>query len=132
MHPSRLLFKFSDYFFHYFRNYKKYKSVLYEKDISYDDRYGKSTQGDIFYAPSKKQGKYPVFVNIHGGGFVGGDKRHRQSFAAYIADKGFFVFNINHRLAPKYKYPAGIEDGVNALNYILTLADKYDLDTDRI
>ena len=131
MHTSRMLFKCSDLFF-IFRNYTKNKSVICEKNIPYDQRFGKFTCGDIYYAPSKKRGRYPIFVNIHGGGFVAGDKKHRRAFAEYIADKGYFVFNVNHRLAPKYPFPAGIEDALNALNFVLTLADKYELDTNKI
>ncbi len=132
MHTSRIFFKFSDLLFHYPRNYKKYKSVITQKNLSFDDRFGNFTEGDIYYDPSKKSKKYPIFVNVHGGGFVRGDKKHRSGFARYIADKGYFVFNINHRLAPEYKFPAGIEDTINALNFVLTLAEKYDLDTEKI
>lgn len=61
-----------------------------------------------------------------------GDKRHRSTFCSFIADNGWFVYNINYRLAPQYPLPAGTEDTLNAMNYLLTIAEKYDLDTDKI
>lgn len=132
MRKSRIFFKVSDIIFHYPRNYKKYPDVLRKNDFSYDKRFGKYTKGDIYYNPQKKQGKYPVFLNVHGGGFVRGDKRHRSTFAASLADRGWFVFNINHRLAPEYPLPSGIEDTLNALIYLNKIADEYDLDLSRI
>ncbi len=132
MRRSRIFFKLSDLTLHFPRNYKRYRDVKRINHIAYDKRYGKYTQGDIYFNPKKKQGAYPVFLNVHGGGFVRGDKRHRSSFSASIANRGWFVFNINHRLAPQYTLPAGIEDTINALNFLYTLQDEYDLDLSRI
>ncbi len=132
MRPSRIFFKMSDLIFHYPRNYKRFADVVRENNLVYDDRYGNLTMADVYYNPKKKEGKYPVFINVHGGGFVRGDKRHRASFCSFFADQGWFVFNINHRLAPQYPLPAAMEDTLNAMNYLLTITDKYDLDTDKI
>lgn len=132
MRKSRIFFKVSDLIFHYPRNYKKYPGVVRKNDLVFDERYGNYTKGDIYYNPERKNGRYPVFVNVHGGGFVRGDKRHRSTFAASLADRGWFVFNINHRLAPQYALPSGIEDTLNALNFLYTLEDEYDLDLNKI
>lgn len=132
MNKSRAFFKMSDLMFHYPRNYKRYPEVIRENNLVFDDRYGNFTKADIYYNPKKKQGKYPVFINVHGGGFVRGDKRHRSTFCSFFADNGWFVYNINYRLAPQYILPAAIEDTINAMNFLLTIAEKYDLDTDKI
>lgn len=132
MRKSRIFFKISDLIFHYPRNYKRYPSVTRINNLVYDDRFGNYTKADISFNKELKQGAFPVFVNIHGGGFVRGDKRHRSAFCANLANNGWFVYNINHRLAPAYPLPAGIEDTINALNYLHTLAEKYDLDLNKI
>lgn len=132
MRRSKIFFKLSDLTLHFPRNYKRYQDVTRINDIVYDDKYGKYTKGDIYFNQKKKRDKYPVFLNVHGGGFVRGDKRHRSSFSASIANRGWFVFNINHRLAPEYPLPAGIEDTLNALNFLYTLKDTYDLDLNKI
>lgn len=129
MNKAGVFFKFSDLIMHYPRNYKKYPSVIVEKGISFDDRYGRFTKADIFY--KNAEGKRPVLVNVHGGGFVKGDKRHRATFCAYFADMGWFVLNINYRLPP-HTFPAGIEDTVSALNLLPGLFEKYNLDLDKI
>ncbi len=132
MRRSRIFFKLSDITFHYPRNYKRFPSVIRKNNLVYDDRYEKYTQGDIYYNPQKQKGKFPVFVNIHGGGFVRGDKRHRSTFSASIANRGWFVFNINYRLSPEYTLPAGIEDTLNALNFLFSLEKEYNLDLNKI
>src|SRR5258707_15837970 len=56
-------------------------------------------------------GPFPAAVLVHGGGWVAGDK---QQYIIYIFEPlsraGFAWFSINYRLAPKYRYPAAMED----------------------
>ena len=62
------------------------------------------------YRPREKQGKLPVIVNIHGGGWVYGDKDLYQFYGMTLAQRGFAVVNFTYRLAPEAKYPAPLED----------------------
>lgn len=107
MNRAEVVFKAIDVLFHPFQNCIKIKDTVIEKDISYDDRYPQC-KADFVYKKSEE--KLPVLVNIHGGGFVMGDKKHRRSISELYADKGWFVININYRLAPKYPFPAFMED----------------------
>lgn len=133
MTKSQVLFKAIDYLFHVPQNYKRFPTVTMEKDIVYDENYPYICKGDIFYDKKyEEQGKYPVIINIHGGGFVGGDKRHRKSISSYYATKGWFVYNINHRLSPLYPFPSGNIDCMKALNFLKELEEKYNLDLNRV
>ncbi|MDD3946511.1 MAG: alpha/beta hydrolase [Clostridia bacterium] len=129
MNRAEVVFKAIDVLFHPFQNCIKIKDTVIEKDISYDDRYPQC-KADFVYKKSEE--KLPVLVNIHGGGFVMGDKKHRRSISELYADKGWFVININYRLAPKYPFPAFMEDIFALLNLIPTIADKYNLDLSRL
>lgn len=131
MNKACIFFKISDLTMHLPRNYKRYPEITAEKNLVFDERYGKYTRADVFFK-KKEQGKYPVLVNVHGGGFVKGDKRHRRAISCYFAQNGWFVLNINHRLSPPYIFPAGIEDTINAINYLEEIKEKYNLDLDRI
>ena len=126
MRKSRIFFKISDLIFHYPRNYKRYPSVTRINNLVYDDRFGNYTKADIYFNKELKQGAFPVFVNIHGGGFVRGDKRHRSAFAPILPiTAGLFITStIALRRLP---LPAGIEDTINALNYLHTLAENMTL-----
>lgn len=130
MNKACIFFKMSDLINHYRRNFEKFDDVVIEKNIVFDDRYGKYTRADALYTAGLKN--YPVLINVHGGGFVKGDKRHRRAICAKFAQKGWFVFNMNYRLAPQHQFPSAVEDVVNALNFLPAIKEKYGLDFDRI
>lgn len=130
MTSSQVLFKIIDVFCHPGQNYKKFPGITVEKDIPYGEH--KSNSGDIYYDKKFGDEKYPVMLHIHGGGFVAGDKKHRKSLSSYYASKGWFVYNINYRLSPEHVFPEPIIDGVNALNKLLELEEKYNLDLSRV
>lgn len=129
MNRSEALFKAIDILFHPLQNYIKVKGVKIEKDVSYDDRYSLCKADLIFKESADKQ---PVLINIHGGGFVKGDKRHRRSICEMYADKGWFVVNANYRLCPAYPFPAFMHDIFKFLNFLPSLAEKYNLDLSRL
>lgn len=100
-----------------------------EKDIAYspDDM----CLLDVCYK-EKSDGKYPVMVYIHGGGFVAGDKHHRRLQSKWLAEQGLFVVNVNYGLCPKYFFPEPLIHLVKALNWIKDNAEKYNLNLDRM
>jgi acetyl esterase/lipase len=132
MHQSKVFFKMSDIIHHPLRNYKRYAGVVTQRGLVYDERYGNLTKADIYYPSCRGEAPLPVFVNVHGGGYVCGDKKYRSGIARLIASHGWFVVNINYRLAPQYKYPAATEDVINALNFVNTLSKKYNLDLNKL
>lgn len=40
--------------------------------------------------------------------------------------------SVEHRLAPEYTFPTAVEDGVDALVYLLQDAEQLNLDTNRL
>lgn len=130
MSRSSILFKAIDIICYPGQNYKRFPGLTVVKNISYGEHcYNK---GDIYYDKKFEGKKYPVIMNIHGGGFSAGDKSCRKSLSGYYASKGFFVWNVNYRLGPKEVYPTQAIDAANALNKILEFKDEYNLDMDKI
>ncbi|MBO4918750.1 MAG: alpha/beta hydrolase [Erysipelotrichaceae bacterium] len=84
------------------------------------------------YRPKDIEGKLPVIVSVHGGGWVYGTKEVYQYYCMSLAQRGFAVINFNYRLAPEHKYPAQIEDTNSVIRWIFANADTYGLDTDNI
>lgn len=80
------------------------------------------------YRPKKIQEKLPVIVNIHGGGWVYGDKELYQFYAMSLAQRGFAVVNFTYRLAPEAKYPAPLEDTNNVIHWMQEHQEEYALD----
>jgi acetyl esterase/lipase len=86
-----------------------------------------------YYAPSGS-GPHPIIIIIHGGGFIGGtSKNGSEAYCAdFLAPAGYSVFSINYRLAPKYPYPAMVEDVETAVRYLRSHAQEWKADPDKI
>jgi acetyl esterase/lipase len=79
----------------------------------------------------------PVFVFVHGGGFVAGDK-HRPGTPAYdlvgawAVRHGWVGVNMTYRYAPESTWPAGAEDVAAAVAWLRGNIAGYGGDPDRI
>lgn len=133
MNRSQLAFKAIDVFMYLPQNVVGFKKIKCIKNIPYS-KIGEATKGDLYYRPdyADKGKKMPLILNIHGGGFVMGDKAFRKSYSSFWANNGYFVFNINYRLAPEVYFPENLNDVVDAFNYIQKLAEKYPIDLNRV
>ena len=74
--------------------------------------------------------KYPVIVNVHGGGWFYGDKELYSHYCCLLAEHGYVVVNFNYRLSPQNKYPAAIEDVAYLIRYIHENAQTLGIDID--
>ena len=61
------------------------------------------------YRPKASEGKLPVIIDVHGGGWVYGDKNLYSHYCMDLSRRGFAVVNFNYRLAPRHRFPAGTE-----------------------
>lgn len=101
------------------------------KNIVYASPGGRPLRLDLFL-PETTEGKHPVIVYIHGGGWVGGDKYHFYRQAAYMASEGFAGACIEYRLSGEAKFPAAVDDAKAAVRWLRAHADEYGLDTSAI
>ena len=76
----------------------------------------------------------PLFVLVHGGGFVTNDNMSRQArlMINYFRDNGYAVASVNYRLAQEALYPAAIEDVKAAVRFLRAHAEEYGYDADNI
>lgn len=58
--------------------------------------------------------------------------RPQSRYIAALAGAGYTVFTINHRAAPRFHYPAAIEDAQRAVRYIRFHAARYGVNQRRI
>lgn len=90
------------------------------------------------YEPAKIPSKQvPVVVYVHGGGWTAGSSSLTQwSFISQVAsairDKGWVFVSINYRLAPKFPWPAQIEDAKCAIRFIRARASSLHIDSSKI
>lgn len=84
------------------------------------------------YRHTAKPGPHPVVIYVHGGGFRILSKDSHWLMGLIFARRGYLVFNISYRLAPKHPYPTAIEDTCTAFEWIVENAAKYGGDLSRL
>lgn len=131
---SQIVFKAIDVVMYDMQNGAHFQNIECVKDVAYSPLGGKATTGDIYYDRNMVQEgrRFPVIVNIHGGGFVMGDKDYRWTLCEYYAHNGYFVYDINYRMPPEVVFPEICNDCVDALNFLPELAKQYPIDLDKI
>ncbi len=89
---------------------------------------------DVYYPLKVTDRPAPVAVNVHGGSWSFGDKRNSetQTDIPELVQRGYLVAAVDYRLAPRYKFPAQIEDVKCAVRYLRAHAVTYHLDSNRI
>lgn len=80
------------------------RKVTVYSDVAYPSEYGRNIL-DI-YLPKDSDRPLTTIIWMHGGGYVGGDKKETKYFATSLAAKGYAVVSFNYELAPKENYPA--------------------------
>ncbi|MEY2820121.1 MAG: Carboxylesterase NlhH [Chloroflexota bacterium] len=104
-----------------------------EKDTTYCTVDGVELKMDVYY-PSQNNGRFPVTMYVHGGGWSSGDKAQGAGAIEIpeLQKAGFLVVSVNYRLAPEYVFPAMIEDVKCAVRSLRAHAEEYNLDPNRI
>lgn len=100
-------------------------------DIPYADL-SPAQKLDIYW-PEKGDGPFPVIVSIHGGAFMGGDKRDVQLTPMLRALKrGYCVVGVNYRMSGEAKFPALVHDIKAAIRWIRANAGDHLFDPNKI
>lgn len=119
---------------------KRDKNLVTPNDIiRFDDiQYAKNKKQNVLdvYRPKNQNltelKNLPVIVNFHGGGWVYGNKELYQFYCMHLAQSGFAVVNFTYRLAPRYKFPAPLQDMNSVMEFVFQNAKKYGFDTEHI
>ena len=103
-------------------------NVPYLEDADYADDKDKL---DI-YIPAGGASTAPVFIFVHGGALMGGDKQSYEGVGRRFAGEGFVSVVVNHRLSPGVVHPAHIEDIAASFAWVHANISKYGGDPARI
>ena len=82
--------------------------------------------------PSEGDGPFPTVVCIHGGGFRAGKRERWDPMCKDLASRGYVAVTVTYRLAPKYQFPAPVEDCKAAVRWLRANAAKYHVDPQKI
>ena len=103
----------------------------------------KPTFADVSYGPHESNvldfwqtavgdGPRPLLVYIHGGGWVGGDKKQAVAQFQPFLDKGISYAAINYRHTPDSPLPAPVHDACRAIQFLRSKAGEWNIDKTRI
>lgn len=105
-------------------------------DIEVEDHVGDFRGRKIrlrLYRPKGTDGKLPVMLYFHGGGWVIGNiDTHDRYVCCLSRESGVAYLAVDYRLAPEHPYPACIEDAYDSLLWVHAHADALGLDHTRI
>ena len=99
-----------------------------------DLQYGEDPKWNLLdlYLPKNVEGKIPVIINIHGGGWVYGTKETYQFYGLGMAKRGFAFVNPNYKLGPEVNFPKELDQVNEYIYWVADHADEYNLDKNNV
>jgi acetyl esterase len=95
-----------------------HRAVEVLRDVPYAPGGARHHLLDIYHPlPARRPGPWPVVLYIHGGGFRILSKDSHWVMGLAFAQRGYLVLNINYRLAPRFRFPAALEDACAAFRW---------------
>ncbi|MCU1636603.1 MAG: hypothetical protein JWQ68_1842 [Cryobacterium sp.] len=94
-------------------------SVSVQKDVRYRTVGDQKLRLNACLPPITREPSSAI-VLVHGGGFERGSKDNggMVKLCKELANEGFAAFNVNYRLAPKFSYPAPVDDVAAAVEWL--------------
>ncbi|MFO1022654.1 MAG: alpha/beta hydrolase [Planctomycetales bacterium] len=110
------------------KNKNKQELAPTHADVSYN----KPLEDKLDFWQAEGEGPRPLLVNIHGGGWVGGDKVMSTKAVQQYLDKGISVASINYRHTPQNPLPAPVHDAARAIQFLRSKAEEWNINPNRI
>lgn len=106
--------------------------IKVEKDVVYKTIDGEDIVMDVYYPSYDVADQRPAIIDIPGGGWMIHNRSRRDGYARCFAEMGAVVFVIEHRLCPATFFPEDLKDCVDAYNFVVSNAEKYNVDPNNI
>lgn len=87
---------------------------------------------DVYIPKQAQDHKLPVIVFFYGGRWSYGEKKDYEFVATALAQTGFVVVVPDYRKYPDVKFPAFVQDGANALQWVHQNIDQYQGDPQQL
>lgn len=83
--------------------------------------------------PEKTKGKLPVFIFIHGGGWVLGDyQTHKRLVRDLVVESGYACVFIEYSRSPEAKYPIALNECYAATKWVAEHGDEINVNGKRL
>ena len=97
-----------------------------------DVSYGPHAMDVLDFWKAEGEGPRPLLVYIHGGGWVGGDKKESGPDYKKFLAKGISCAAVNYRLSSEAPLPAPVHDAARAIQFLRSKSAEWNINTDRI
>lgn len=101
------------------------------RDVTYTPAAWPQPLAADLYRP-QGTGPFPAVLLIHGGGWSGRTRADMDGIAEKLARRGYAVMNASYRFAPRWTFPAQLQDVQQAVLFMRANATEYRIRTDRI
>ncbi len=89
------------------------------RNVEYARVAGRRLRLDVHLPLRTDGGLRPAVIQVHGGGWVVGDKREQgRPLLAHLSAHGFVGFNVNYRLSPSATFPDHLVDIKRAIAWV--------------
>lgn len=99
-----------------------YDNRKYKAPKGWTNREIQLTHSKAYMLVGDENSHKKAVYHLHGGGYMGvmseNDYGISLKYASYF--KGADTFDLDYRVAPKYRYPAALEDAVEGYRYLIT------------
>ena len=111
---------------------RHYKTDLVVGERALIQRPGKEPVEVLFYYPRTRE-NMPVFVEIHGGAWIGLDAVDDDKYCRRLADElDAFVVNVNYKRLYEKSFPYQQEEAADVVRWLLSNASQLGIDPERI
>lgn len=87
----------------------------------------------IYYPDSDQEGPYPLFINIHGGGFIQGYREQDLVFSKNICSRSnYVVIDIDYTPSPEQKYPYALHQCYDVVKWASENGESLQIDPEKI
>jgi acetyl esterase len=116
---------------HPLANPRRHGVQVVARDLAYRDGGDEAHRFDV-WRPQDGAGRLPIVFYVHGGGFRFLSKDTHWIMALAFARRGYLVFNVGYRLAPRHPFPAAVEDVCAGFCHCLARAAEWGGDPTRV
>lgn len=103
------------------------------QELAFTTRDGAQLPVRLYRRRDASAGLQPVTLYLHGGGFVVGSLDSHDTVCRRLASTGAAaVLAPTYRLAPEHPAPTALEDALDSVNWLATVATALGLDPDRV
>ena len=84
------------------------------------------------YRPAGCRAPLPTVVDIHGGGWMYGDRELNRNYCAYLASRGYRVMGMSYRLLPETDLRGQLQDIFHSLAWLTREGERLGFDLSRV